>query len=426
MDLLNFETYIPTERQLEAHERSEMFKCYGGAMGGGKSVWLCAEGIQLSLDFPGNVGYLCRKTYTDFKKTTLPILLEMIPPKIIKNYNKTDGEIDLVNGSKIILGHLEDLNKLKSLNLGWYGIDEATDTTEEFFLMLNTRLRRKVPGIKYHGLLATNPEPGWVKDRFVDPQAQGNPLRNHIFVPALPKDNPHLPDSYLEAFDHMPPLWRAKYREGSWDVFDSQIFKPDWIIPSSDIPEIAAKFTAVDPAISEKDEADDSVICTMGIDYNGVIHELETISGKWSFDELLNNCVAAYSRHKPSFFGVEYVAFQKALGDVLNKLGVPVTELKDDTDKVRRAISVTHFFEQNIVRINEQKTQKQLLEFPKGQHDDIVDSVVYCLKLIKDFASDKYIKKEDKYKHLKGVSRQFWQDHFDHQESSMEDESNEI
>jgi hypothetical protein len=50
--------YKPTGRQSRAHAVMERFVLYGGAVGGGESVWLCNEGIQLSLDYPGNVGYL--------------------------------------------------------------------------------------------------------------------------------------------------------------------------------------------------------------------------------------------------------------------------------------------------------------------------------------------------------------------------------
>lgn len=410
MSEIDFENYQPTERQLIAHQAKEMFKLYGGAMGGGKSVWLCADGIQLSLDFPNNRGYLCRKTFRDFKKTTLVTLLDMLPSKIIKNYNKTDGEILLVNNSLIICGDLEKTDKLKSLNLGWFGIDEASETTDDIFKMLRTRLRLNIPNIKYHGLLASNPEAGWLKERFVDPQLAGTPRPDHIYIRSLPTDNPHLPKGYVDGLiADLPPLWRTKYLEGSWDVFDSQIFKPEWIKPSDTIiRDYAAKYTAVDPAISEDEEADETTITTLGIDYNGIIHEIETISGRWSFNEIVNNCLSVNARHKPDMFGVEYVAFQKALGDVLNTKGMNVTALRADTDKVRRAIAVTDLFEKDRVRINNRETQKQLIEFPKGSHDDRVDSVVYSLKLIKQYSQDKYVKKDDKYKHLDYNSKQFW------------------
>lgn len=413
-ETLSYETYSPTNRQMIAHKSKAKFKLYGGAMGGGKTVWLCAEAIALSLDFPGNRGYLCRKTYRDFKKTTLQVLLEMLPVSLIKQYNKSDGEITLKNNSKIIMGDLEKTDKLKSMNLGWFGIDEASETTDDIFKMLRTRLRLKIPGIKYYGLMASNPEPGWLKERFVDPQEEGAPRDGHLYIRSLPKDNPHLPTGYLEELiKDLPPLWRTKYLEGSWDVFDSQIFRPHWIKPTVGTPDIASYYTCVDPAIGEKDENDETCICTLGIDYDGLIHEIETISGRWSFNLIVENCEAVSARYKPDMFGVEYVAFQKALGDVLSSKGIVVTPLKADTDKVRRSVSIQDMFEKDRVRINNRIMQKQLLEFPKGTHDDYVDAIVYGLRLIKNFAEDKYTKKIDKYKDLDSRSKQFWKLHND-------------
>lgn len=408
---LGFENYVPTDRQMLAHTDPSMFKLYGGAMGGGKTVWLCAEAIQLSMDFVGNVGYLCRHSFKDFKKTTLVVLMEMIPSKIVKSYNKTDGLITFKNGSRIMFGDLEKTDKIKSMNLGWYGIDEASDTTEESFLMLNTRLRKNIKGIVYYGLLTSNPEPGWLKDRFVDPQNAGIRLKDHSYICSLPSDNPHLPASYLESFDHMPLIWRTKYRDGSWDVFDNQIFKPDWLLPSEKDPDIAAKYTAIDPAIGENDENDETVITTFGIDYHGICHELETVSGRWSFDAIVSNCIAVNKRHSPELFGVEYVAFQKALGDVLIRENIPVYKLKADKDKVRRAISMTDWFEQGKIKINNQDTVKQLLEFPKGKHDDRVDAVVYCTRMIRKLSKDTYEKKDIKYADIDEVSKNFWLEH---------------
>jgi len=317
------------------------------------------------------------------------------------------------------MGDLEQTDKLKSMNLGWYGIDEASEADEDRFNMLNTRLRLALPGIRRYGLLASNPEPGWLKDRFVDPQLLGQRKEDHIFIQALPTDNPHLPLDYIESLRRdLPPLWRLKYLDGSWEVFDAQIFRPEWLKPSKPMPskeDIAFRITAVDPAIGEKEENDETAIVTMGIDYNGIIHELETVHGRWSFNTIVDNCMAVNARHNPEIFAVEYVAFQKALGDMLGSKGISVHALKADHDKVRRAISVTHLFEQDKVRVNTHALIKQMIEFPKGSHDDLCDSLVYTLRLFKQFSEEEFSKKSDKLRHLKeakdGASLLFWEEH---------------
>lgn len=212
--------YTPTARQTIAHTAPERFKLYGGAVGGGKSAWLCNEGIQLSLDYPGNVGFLARHELVSFRRTTLLTLEQFLPPKIIRKHNKSEQEIVLLNGSKILYGGLGDdqkaIERLKSLNLGWFGIDQAEETTESHFFMLASRLRLILPDIQYRGLLTANPEPGWVRDRFIQ-----NKYSDHVFIPALPIDNPYLPADYESTlrtlYSNNESLIKSLL-EGNWDV----------------------------------------------------------------------------------------------------------------------------------------------------------------------------------------------------------------
>lgn len=213
--------YEATDRQDLFHHALEMFKLYGGAMGGGKTVAICAEGIALSNDYPGNRGYLCRHTLTSFKKTTFLVLDAMLQRSgLIAKHNQSDHFYALRNGSIIFYGGLGDdtnaIEGLKSMELGWFGIDEASETTEKFFLMLASRLRLKLPNIKYFGIMATNPDPGWLKARFID---RHNP--DHVFIPALPKDNPYLPKDYVDRLRAVfPDDWQARFIEGDWAAFE--------------------------------------------------------------------------------------------------------------------------------------------------------------------------------------------------------------
>ncbi len=213
--------YEANPRQAVFHAAPEIYKLYGGSMGGGKTWALCAEGIALSCDWPGNRGYVCRHELVSFKRTTLltlQLLLER--SQLIARHHQTDHYFELTNGSFIYYGGLGDdqkgIEKLKSLELGWFAIDEASETSESFFFMLGSRLRLQIPGIQYYGLLASNPDPGWLKARFIDRK-----LPDHIFVPALPTDNPKLPAGYVERLKELFPAdWQKRFLEGDWGAFE--------------------------------------------------------------------------------------------------------------------------------------------------------------------------------------------------------------
>lgn len=231
----------PTPRQAVFRDRPEKYRLYGGAVGGGKTWCLCAESLRLSLAFPGNRGFLCRHEATAFRNTTLVTLLKLIGKleklsgsKIMSNHIATKKTIHLTNGSTILygaLGEAQDFERIKSLEIGWFGIDESSETVENNYQMLKSRLRWQLPSGEYppfFGLLASNPEPGWVKNTFVTPQMMGKPLPNHTFVQALPSDNPFLPADYVDDLKQSnPPEWVRKYLEGSWEAMEGQIY-PMW------------------------------------------------------------------------------------------------------------------------------------------------------------------------------------------------------
>jgi len=123
--------YLPYDTQKKFHTDPNRFKLFGGAMGGGKSYSLAAEGLQLSLDYPGNVGYVGRLDFTDLKRTTYRSFLEVIPSELIAQHHQSEHWIKLKNNSVIYFGELKDIESLKSLNLGWWAIDEASEVSEE-------------------------------------------------------------------------------------------------------------------------------------------------------------------------------------------------------------------------------------------------------------------------------------------------------
>jgi len=203
-------------------------------MGGGKTKWLCEEAKELSMEYPGNRGVMCRWHLQDFKNSTLKILEESIPEELIVSHNMAEHTITLINGSEIIylgLSEAENVSKLKSMELGWFAIDEACEVSKENFLLFQSRLRRRLPDGRFppfYGLLASNPADCWLKDDFL--MRQGG--ENYIFIPSLPRDNPYLPADYeMRLRETYPEDWVKRFLEGSWDELSTgdMVIPGDWI-----------------------------------------------------------------------------------------------------------------------------------------------------------------------------------------------------
>jgi len=221
---------------------------------------------------------------------------------------------------------------------------------------------------------------------------------------AIGEDNkPLWPESYnLDALNDI----RRTVGEYDWSCLYQQdpiphegiIFKPDWMKPGfAEKNEYAAFYAAVDPAISKNETSDETAICIVGLSYTNpaTVHELETLHGHWTFDEQIKMIQAVHKKYNIDFFGIEDVAYQKALIQECQRLWIPVTPLKANRDKVARAMSVSHFFSQGKVRVNTQETRAQMLSFRgAGEKNDLADALIHAVGMVRDFSEMRYLKEE--------------------------------
>ena len=222
---------------------------YGGAKGGGKSVFGVYQSYLWAYEIaqkyfpaipshPVPVGFMGRKIGQDFKNTTLETWKRFIPAGRYTITGKP-AEIIIEGRVKILTGGLdrsEDVQKFNSAELAFFFIDQAEETTSDDISVLRAALRLTLDGkpLNYKGLFTANPRQCWLKDEFIL-----NPGEHRKFVRALPGDNPLLPKGYIdtltEAFKHRPELLKA-YLFGDWDSFEGaeQVIKSKWLRQAKD------------------------------------------------------------------------------------------------------------------------------------------------------------------------------------------------
>lgn len=211
--------YQPINQTQENFVKSQASRIlYSGAFGAGKSVALCTKALKLSLDYPKNFGLICRKVRATLTQTTLKTFLELVCPKeLIADYNKTEGLITLTNGSQVLFGGLDDPLKLGSLNLGFAGIDEAIETNEEDWKMLEGRLR--LPNVPHQIFGATNPGPPvhYLYKMFFQDK------RGEVYQ-ASSLENPELPADYLARLKEFEGTYYERYVLGRWVGMEGLVY----------------------------------------------------------------------------------------------------------------------------------------------------------------------------------------------------------
>ena len=263
--------YKPHPRQVLFHQAPEKGRLFGGAIRGGKTMAGVAEGIQLSLEYPGNVGIMARQSLPAFKRTVMVELdkyidvLSYTNPPVITQHHSTDHYIQFYNGSRIWYTGLGDdtrgLASQMGTTLGWFFIDQVEECSEMHFNNLLGRLSLNIPKIKLKYFLTANPMPGWVKMRFIESHPD-----DFIYIPSLPRDNPFLPKNYEEELRKMYPEELVKaWLDGNWDAMEGGNFLFPYaqiraaVNRELEVTDSDAKFMGLDAAR----EGDDSSVATI-------------------------------------------------------------------------------------------------------------------------------------------------------------------
>jgi len=156
--------------------------------------------------------------------------------------------------------------------------------------------------------------------------------------------------------------------------------------------------TACDPAISKKDEADYTAIVTLGATFDPEpdIYVIEAKRGHWSLRDTVRELYLTHEKWHQKRTVIETTAYQTALYEEVVEYGKSVRsniqpiEIKPDKDKERRSHAVAPICQDGRVYLDttdsgQQRLLDELILFPTGDHDDLVDAFVYALQDIRDW-----------------------------------------
>lgn len=193
---------------------------------------------------------------------------------------------------------------------------------------------------------------------------------------------------------------------------ENQPIKPEMLDVQKPVHPKKIRVMAVDPAISEKEIADFTAIAVFDRTEDSRFGLVIKERGHWGIDALTERIIELYNQHQPDRILIEEFAYQKVIRYVLTQkaraknIFLPISTAfvgrevggktdKRPMDKLSRLLQILPLFEQKLVYIHDEEMKQELLAFPFGDHDDMVDAAVYALYWLMKFQPGAAIRQKD-------------------------------
>jgi len=177
------------------------------------------------------------------------------------------------------------------------------------------------------------------------------------------------------------------------DIFKEEYFRHYDDDPHELVERLSLKvWSACDLAIGEDTKGDEYADYVIGIDNEGrwpKIYLLDCFHGHVPYTRQIARTAQIFAAWSPMRHGIEANAFQKSrLGSVYRELGPEIGDrcrpIMTHKDKVTRAWQLSAMYENGRIlhrRTLESDLEDQLVEFPRGKYDDMMDALDLAIRL---------------------------------------------
>ena len=181
----------------------------------------------------------------------------------------------------------------------------------------------------------------------------------------------------------------AALYQGTPTAAEGAIIKAGWLnrLIDDEVPkEFDITYLALDTAFSEKESADESVICVAGYNKNDPdkIYIRELVHGRWSFPDLIATLEQTQKYYRAKFLCIEQAASGQSLIQVLEReTKIHIHKFKPLKSKSIRLQTVSPLFESGKVYFCDgiwvDSFFKEITAFPAVPHDDKTDAVCWAI-----------------------------------------------
>lgn len=224
---------------------------------------------------------------------------------------------------------------------------------------------------------------GWTSLRF---DAHSDCFSFILWPEKFPKDRLEaIRERYIR--QNNPEGYALEYRNQAVDVATS-FFRKDDFRSLSLTKGPKERYAAVDFAISLRERADYSVIAVAEIASDGILRIIDIRRGHWDATQIIDEMFSVQQTYRPEIFIAEDGVIEKSIGPFLNaemllrRIYINISTRVPIKDKMSRAQSFKARMRAGGVEFDYtapwfSALQAELLSFPRGRHDDIVDALAW-------------------------------------------------
>tara|TARA_B000000532_G_scaffold238868_1_gene227787 strand:- start:4289 stop:5554 length:1266 start_codon:yes stop_codon:yes gene_type:complete len=304
-----------------------------------------------------------------------------------------DMVVNFPNGGFIAVKSADNPQRLRGEGLDFLVMDEAAFVKEETWTEV---LRPTLTERKGSALFISTPRGmnNWFYRLWQDAEDREDWAKFKFST----VDNPAIDPEELEsAKREIGSLTFAQEYEAEFVNEGTQLFKQEWFryyqpaVRGAKIDGVLyefdnmPKYATVDLATSTKQTADYTVFTAFAHDTSeNKLFIIDMLRKRMEAPDIIPAMKKFYKKNNLDWIGVEKAGFQLSIVQFARREGLNVRELRADKDKRSRAMPLSAKLESGQVFLPDDpmvdwvhEAERELLTFPLGAHDDIVDTLAY-------------------------------------------------